>query len=181
MHLIDHELSDISKQQWENVARDSEHCSAAFRLASFTISILASFDIIESVDTETLETLFYNLPLAIQLIDDDMSIEYCNGITGLELLGQREEYMETVNDGRRVISKWISSDTQVVSEGVPVNSKLSSFWANKLDSLNGTSPLDYRIGEAFIKIMASVGSLNKTQSPDAVSYTHLTLPTNREV
>lgn len=169
VHLVNSELPETSKQQWESAVRDSEHCSAAFRLASFTSSILTSFDVIASVDTETLETLFYNLPLALQLIDDDLSIENCNGITGMELPAQREEYMEIVNDGRKVISKWISSDAQVVSEGVPVNSKLSSFWANKLDGLNGTSPLDYRIGEAFVKIMASAGSLSKAQSPDEVA------------
>lgn len=169
MHLVDHRLPDTFKQRWESVSRDSDHCSSAFRMASFTTGILSSFDTIEHVDTESLETLFYNLPLALQLIDDDLSIEGCNGITGMELSEQREEYMETLNDGRKVVSKWIHSDAEIISGGATLSSKLSSFWANQLDKLDGISPAAYRVGEAFVKIMASVGSLNKAKSTEEIT------------
>lgn len=169
MHLVDHGLSETFKQRWESVPRDSDHCSSAFRMASFTTRILSSFDIIEYVDTETLETLFYSLPLALQLIDDDLSIEGCNGITGMELSDQREEYTETVNEGRQVISRWIHSDAEIVSEGVTLSSKLLSFWENQLEKLAGTSPVNYRVGEAFVKIMASIGSPKKAKSPEEVT------------
>lgn len=169
VHLVEHGLSDTFKQRWESVPRDSDHCSPAFRMASFTTRILSSFDIIDHVDTETLETLFYSLPLVLQLIDDDLSIEGCNGITGMELSEQREEYTDTVNDGRQVISRWIHSDAEVVSGGTSLSSVLLSFWENQLERLAGTSPVDYRIGEAFVKVMASIGSPREARSPEEIT------------
>lgn len=160
VHLVDNELPEIFQKRWESIPRDADNCSSALRLAFFTTRIL-SLDIIQHIDTEGLETLFYNLPLALQLIDDDLSIENCNGITGLGLPEQREEYMEVVNDGRKVISEWIHSDSRTSSGGT-VSSMLSTFWEQKLERLDATSPVDYRVGEAFVKIMASVGSSTKS-------------------
>lgn len=165
MHLIDRELSEMFRKLWETVPRDSDNCSSAFRLAMFTTRILSSFDAVEQVDTEVLEVLFYNLPLALQLIDDDLSIENCNGVTGIGLSEQREEYMEIVNEGRKVISRWIDSDKQAGS-GVTVSSILSSVWESKLEKLSGTSPVDYRVGEIFVKIMINAGSLSAKSSED---------------
>lgn len=166
VHLVDYELPEGFRKQWESVPRDADHCSPALRLALFTTRVLSSFDIIGHIDTEEgLETLFYNLPLALQLIDDDLSIENSNGITGLGFPEQQEEYMEVVNDGRKIISKWIHSDSQVTSGGA-VSSLLFSFWESKLDNLGGASPMDYRVGEAFVKIMASAGSTSKAKSSE---------------
>jgi hypothetical protein len=164
VHLVDYKLSDEFRHKWESVPRDAENCSPALRLSLFVTRIL-SFDIIEYADAEALETIFYNLPLAIQLVDEDLSIENCNGITGIGLPEQREEYMEAVNDGRKVISKWIHSDKQAVSGGT-VSSELSSFWESKLDKLSGSTPVDYRVGEAFVKIMGSGGSMSKAKSSE---------------
>jgi hypothetical protein len=165
VHLVDYKLSYEFRNKWESVPRDAANCSPALRLALFVTRILSSFDVIEYVDAESLVTIFYNLPLAIQLVDEDLSIENCNGITGIGLPEQREEYMEAVNDGRKVISRWIHSDKQAVS-GKTVSSELSSFWESKLDKLSGSSPVDYRVGEAFVKIMGSGGSTSKARSSD---------------
>ncbi|KAJ5091452.1 hypothetical protein NUU61_006322 [Penicillium alfredii] len=140
IHLVQRELSESLKSLLLSIPRDSSHCSAAFRLATFTTRILSSLDIVNQLDKEDLETLFYFLPVAIQLIDDDLSIENCNGISGLELADQREEYMETVFNGRKV-----------------------------LEGLDGVSPVDYRVGEAFVKIMTSMDSIETSKSSDDVA------------
>ncbi|KAJ5581771.1 Zinc finger RING-CH-type [Penicillium sp. DV-2018c] len=103
VHLIQRELSDSFKALWPTIPRDSDHRSSAFRLAAFTVSVLTTSDLVKDLDQESLETLFYYLPLAIQLIDDDLSIENCNGISGLELADQREEYLEIVFSGRKLV------------------------------------------------------------------------------
>lgn len=119
------------------------------------------------MDKEDLETLFYFVPLAVQLIDDDLSIENSNGISGLELGDQREEYLEVVFKGRRVISDWVH-DKEYASHApqVTITSSLLSFWESKIEGLSGTSPLDYRIGEAFVKIM---GSAEISRSSDDIA------------
>jgi hypothetical protein len=170
VHLIQHDLSDSFKDLRLNIARDSAHNSAAFRLASFTIRILSSTHLNEHMDKEDLETLFYFIPLAVQLIDDDLSIENSNGILGLDLADQRDEYVELVFKGRRVISDWVhTKENTSYAPQIKVASSLLSFWESKLEGLSGTSPLDYRIGEAFVKIMGSVETLAASKSADDVA------------
>lgn len=168
VNLVQRELSDSFKAMWLAIPRDSARCSAAFRLASFAIGILSS-DISRKLDSESLETLFYFVPLAVQLIDDDLSIENCNGITGLELADQREEYLEVVFKGRQVVSDWINTKEPVGSSDLTLSSHLASFWQAKLEALNGTTPIDYRIGEAFVKIMSSADTLAQSKSADDVA------------
>lgn len=168
VHLIDRELPETFWEQYNNVSRDASHCSSAFRLAYFAARILSSFEVLEHLGEEDLETLFYNLPLALQLIDDDLSIEKCNGITGIQLPEQRDEYLEIVHEGRKVINKWIHSSSQASPEGT-ISSRLSSSWINKLDKLSGTSSVDYRIGEAFVKVMAGADSSSTSKSSEEIA------------
>ncbi|KAE8354998.1 hypothetical protein BDV28DRAFT_129930 [Aspergillus coremiiformis] len=159
VHIIDRHVSDESRRSYETAPRDPSHCSSALRLAYFTIRTLSSFDVTSQLGTDELETLFFYLPLAVQLIDDDLSIENCNGITGAVLPEQREEYMEVVSDGRSLINGWIRSKESVA----PL---ITSFWESKLESLTSTSAIDYRVGEAFVKIIESLDSSNYKSSEE---------------
>ncbi|KAE8336618.1 hypothetical protein BDV24DRAFT_109510 [Aspergillus arachidicola] len=159
VHIIDRHISDESRRRYETVPRDSSHCSSALRLAYFTIRTLSSSDITSQLGVEELQTLFYYVPLAVQLIDDDLSIDNCNGITGVLLPEQREDYMELVNDGRSLINRWAHLEESVVPS-------ITAFWESKLESLTGTSPADYRVGEAFVKIMEGQDSVNSKSSEE---------------
>ncbi|KAF7587779.1 hypothetical protein BBP40_006714 [Aspergillus hancockii] len=161
VHLIDHHISDESRSRYDTVPRDSSNCSSAFRLAYFTIRILLSFDATSELSAEELETLFYYLPLSVQLVEDDLSIDNCNGITGVMLPEQREEYLEVVSGGRSLIKGWSHSKESVASSMI-------AFWESKLGNLNGTSPVDYRIGEAFVKIIESTDSSYHKSSEEVV-------------
>jgi hypothetical protein len=155
--LVGRELSDSFKALWPTISRDSDHCSSAFRLATFTINILSTSEVVKCLEQDDLETLFQFLPLAIQLIDDDLSIENSNGISGLELADQREEYMEIVFTGRKVIGGWIRANEPVSSApDLTISSLFTKSWETRLEELKGTSPTDYRVGEAFVKIMTAV-------------------------
>lgn len=167
--LVDLHPSGKVLKELENVPRDSEHHSSAFRLAFFTVQLLSGCRLIEFVDSENLEALFFNLPLAIQLIEDDLRIQNCNGITGLQLPDQRDELMEIVNNGRQLIRDWANSK-KPLRDGADesMSSLLESFWQAWLDGLQGVSPLDYRIGEAFVDIMRALSPLAAT-SPEKIT------------
>lgn len=167
VHLIDRELSETFWEQYNSISRDASHCSAAFRLSYFATKILSSFAVTEHLGAEEIEALFYNLPLAIQLVEDDLSIEKCNGITGIQLAEQREEYLEIVKEGRKVIYEWVQSNSQI--SGETVSSRLIASWISKLDNLDGNSPVSYRIGEAFVKVMAGADSSKTSKSPEDVT------------
>lgn len=169
VYLIDHNLSDSFWQKLEGVSRDSDHCSSAFRLASYVAKVLSLPNVMESLGAEEREILFYYFPLAIQLIDDDLSIEGCTGITGLEDSEDREEYMEVVNRGRSIIDSWIHSDARLNSEGeTSISEALFNFWERSLESLEDTSPESYRVGEAFAKIMSEAETRKSTKSMDSL-------------
>lgn len=167
VHLIDRELPETFWEQYNSISRDASHCSAAFRLSYFATKILSSFAVTEHLGAEELETLFYNLPLAIQLVEDDLSIEKCNGITGIQLAEQREEYLEIVKEGRKVIYDWIQSNTEVGGEAL--SSRVIASWISRLEKLDSNSPVNYRIGEAFVKVMAGADSLKTSKSPEDVT------------
>ncbi|GAQ10558.1 hypothetical protein ALT_7879 [Aspergillus lentulus] len=169
VYLVNPEVSDTLKEQYRTIPRDSSGCSSAFRLAYFTIRVLSSFDITGNLSAGEQETLFHYIPLAVQLIDDDLSIENCNGITGLTHSDQREEYLEIVYDGRKLINQWTRSDGRPSERDATIASTILSFWQNKLEALNNTSPTDYRIGEAFVRLMNSIDSANKSKSTEDIT------------
>jgi hypothetical protein len=82
---------------------------------------------------------------------------------------QREEYLEIVYDGRKVINQWTSSDGRSPGRDETIASTILSFWQNRLEALNNTSPTDYRIGEAFVRLMNSIDSANKNKSTDEIT------------
>ncbi|EAW07440.1 ubiquitin-protein ligase RKR1 [Aspergillus clavatus NRRL 1] len=169
LYLVHRDLSDTFKEQYRSIPRDAGNCSSAFRLAYFTVRILSSFDIVSKLSAVELETIAYFMPLVVQLIDDDLSIENCNGITGLSHSDQRDEYMELVHDGRKMISQWARSEIQSFGTEESISSIILSFWQGRLEALGSTSPADYRIGEAFVKLMNSVDSPGRNKSPEDIT------------
>lgn len=167
VHLIDRELPETFWEQYKSISRDASHCSAAFRLSYFATKVLSSFAVTEHLGAEELGALSYNLPLAIQLIEDDLNIEKCNGITGIQLAEQREEYLEIVKEGRKVICEWIQSNTQIGGE--TVSSRVIAYWTSRLEKLDSNSPVNHRIGEAFVKVMAGADSSKTSKSPEDVT------------
>lgn len=154
VHLVNSKLSDSFWEKLEGVSRDSNRASSAFRLTSYATRVLAIPNVFESLDIGQRETLFYYFPLAVQLIDDDLSIEGSIGITGLELSEDREEYMDIVNKGRSVINNWAqgAKDKDLASDA------LSTFWERTIETISDTSPESYRLGEVFAKIMPEVAA-----------------------
>ncbi|KAJ5682594.1 hypothetical protein N7462_005759 [Penicillium macrosclerotiorum] len=170
VNLVQRDVSESFKALWLSTPRDSAHCSAAFRLATFTIKVLSSFEITKHLNSDDLETVLFYLPLAVQLIDDDLSIEQSNGISGLKLADQREEYLEIVLKGRKIISNWIHAKEPLNgSSDSTISSSLINLWEKRLEELNGTSPWDYRIGEAFTKIMTSSHAVEHSKSTEEIS------------
>ncbi|EED21464.1 RING zinc finger protein, putative [Talaromyces stipitatus ATCC 10500] len=161
VYLVANDLPGTGRQDLENIQRDSDDASSVFRLAYYVVRILSSQDVLVSLDAKQREGLFYYLPLALQLIDDDVSIEGSIGIAGLGLLEDRNEALETVSEGRSTIRKWIQSEARLVDGSRSVSEDLLVLWEEKVAELDNTSPESYRIGQAYAKIM-SEAELTKT-------------------
>ncbi|KAL4806594.1 hypothetical protein BDV18DRAFT_137864 [Aspergillus unguis] len=168
VHLVDREIPESLSKQYENIERDSNGCSAAFRLTHFTVRMLSSHDLLQHLGTEEFEALFSSLPLAVQLIEDDLDIEQYNHIAGSLTHELREEYRDIVNDARGLIRSWTLSNQHVQSSDETVASALVSIWKTKVDGLDDTSPTVYRIGEAFVKIVDGMSPSDLGYSSDGI-------------
>ncbi|EEA25585.1 hypothetical protein TMatcc_006184 [Talaromyces marneffei ATCC 18224] len=139
----------------DGIQRDSDGASSASRLTTYVVNILSSPDVLVSLGRKQREALFYHLPLALQLIDDDASIEGSIGLIGLSLTEDRDEALETVSEGRSMIRKWIRLDT--------VSEDLLTLWDQKVAELDNTSPESYRIGQAYATVKSEA---DPTKSSD---------------
>ncbi|KAL5045337.1 hypothetical protein BDW71DRAFT_184109 [Aspergillus fruticulosus] len=170
VHLVNGEVPESLSKRYENIKRDSNQCSAAFRLTHFTVRMMSLFDFTEHLDLESFEVLFFNLPLAVQLIEDDLDIEGYNNIAGTLTHELREEYRVIINEARKIIRSWCSSTRHVHSTEGAIASALASVWKAKLEGLDDTSPAAYRVGEAFAKLMDDMDPSDMGSSSEAVGY-----------
>ncbi|KAL4750686.1 hypothetical protein BDW72DRAFT_193622 [Aspergillus terricola var. indicus] len=165
VHLANREVPESLSKRFEDIKRDSNQCSAALRLTHFTVRIMSLFDFNKHLDQESFDVLFSNLPLAVQLVEDDLDIERYNHIAGPLTQELREEYRDIVNEARKIICSWRSSSQHVHSTEVTIASALASVWKAKLEGLDDTSPAAYRVGEAFAKLMNDM-------DPSAMGYSY---------
>jgi hypothetical protein len=170
VHLVNCDVPESLSKRFEDIKRDSNQCSSAFRLTHFTVRMMSLFDFNELLDQESLEVLFSNLPLAVQLVEDDLDIERYNHIAEPLTHELREEYRDIVNEARKIICSWRSSNQHVHSTEVTIASALASVWKAKLEGLDDTSPAAYRVGEAFAKLMNDMDPSAMDYSSEAVGH-----------
>lgn len=166
VNLLNNDLSATAQQDLLDVHRDSAGSSSAYRLVAYVVKILSSPNVLASLNPNQRGSLFYHLPLALQLIDDDVSIEGSVGIIGLEFSEDREEALEIVSGGRSLMSQWIRSEIRFSDNDHSTAEDLLALWEAKVGSLNDLSPESYRIGQAYAKVMSGV---DVTKTSDALT------------
>ncbi|KAN0079467.1 hypothetical protein V8E54_004681 [Elaphomyces granulatus] len=159
VYLIETEPSSSFLEKLERIPRDFDYFSCAFRLTYYVIKVLSSSSIMEVLNSEEQETLFYYLPIAIQLIDDDLNVEGCNGLIGSETSKSHEELMEVVHEGWALVRHWIVSIVQ--PDG---SENICAYWKQKLATLKDFSPEGYRVGQAFVRICSEAAILGTTEN-----------------
>lgn len=169
VHLVSNELSTSFWTKLENVPRDSSGESLAFRLTAYVTRILQLNNVFESLNSEQREVLFHYLPLALQLIEDDMSIEGSIGLVGLQLSEDYDGALEITSSGRSIVSAWVHSDAHPSGSQISISEELYSSWNRKIEAVNDVSPESYRIGEAFVKLMSQKESTKTSDELVSVS------------
>lgn len=165
VYLVSNDSSMTGRPDLDFIQRDSDGASSAFRLTTYAVKILSSPDVLETLHSKQREGLFYHLPLALQLMDDDASIEGSIGLTGPGLTEDRDEVLESVSEGRSMIRQWTHLDTQL-DDGRSISEDLLVLWDHKVAELDNTSPESYRIGQAYAKIKSEADA---TKSSDALT------------
>ena len=141
-----------------SVDRDYNQCSLAYRLAYFVANMLIRIpqpDYLES--KELRERLFLYLPLAIQLIDDDLNVEGSTGVVALDVPDIRDDCVNLVSEVRLIMKGWVDE----------ADSGLVKFWEDRLRDLRDDTAQTYRTAEVFTRIVSEKDSIGKLGSAES--------------
>ncbi|PGG96199.1 hypothetical protein GX51_07940 [Blastomyces parvus] len=164
--LADRSSPEGLSQELDSVNRDPYRFSSAFRLTFYATKVLSSTSL-EFVEQDAREILFFYLPLAIQLVNDDVSEEGSKGLLDLDILDIRDECAELVSEAGLIIKDWFHQSTTPTTEQEKPAPNIFNFWEEQFESLQGTSPKSYNIAETFAKVIAERDSPGTTRSAES--------------
>ncbi|PGG97584.1 hypothetical protein AJ79_09147 [Helicocarpus griseus UAMH5409] len=164
--LADRSLPQTLSEELDLVPRDPDRFSPAFRLMFYTTKLLTSAGL-EYVDQNLCEVLFLYFPLAVQLVDDDVTLQGSKGLLDLNVPDILDECADVVSEARHVIQQWVHSKTLATDQGETSASNIWMFWEKQFDSLKGDSPKTYNLAEAFARIIAERDSLETPGSAES--------------
>jgi hypothetical protein len=160
VYLVDTTISSSFRQELNSVPRDASHFTAAFRLTYYVTKVLSTLDTLEILDDGQREILSSYLPIAVQLIDEDLSIEGSNGITGFVTPELLEEGLDLVSEARSLIK--FTNHRNGAENGRKIDAV--DPWRGQLETLEGFSPKTYRLGETYSKSILDSDSLEASKS-----------------
>ncbi|KAK2810085.1 hypothetical protein FQN50_003279 [Emmonsiellopsis sp. PD_5] len=166
--LTDRSLPASLSKELDSIPRDPYRFSSAIRLTFFVTKVLA-LNGLEYVEPSLREVLFFYLPLGIQLVDDDVSLEGSKSLLDLDIPDIRDECADLVSEGRLLIRDWIQSPPTPAKgqEEEPSSYNLFSVWEQQLESLQGDSPKSYNIAETFARVSAEHDSVETVRSAES--------------
>ncbi|KAI5296494.1 hypothetical protein KEM55_005790, partial [Ascosphaera atra] len=140
------QTSDDQAAAAKQVPRDSQGLSSAARLAFYSARVLEVCHN-DSVDEDVRKAHYYYVPLAIQLIDLDISIKGSKKVLLLHDAEALDECVELATPARSLVQQWVQG-----------SQTFSNLWQSKVEALEGASPRSYYVGETAAKILAEKGS-----------------------
>ncbi|KAK2792620.1 hypothetical protein FQN52_003125 [Onygenales sp. PD_12] len=166
--LTDRSLPASLSKELDSIPRDPYRFSSAIRLTFFVTKVLASNGL-EYVEPSLREVLFFYLPLGIQLVDDDVSLEGSKALLDLDIPDIRDECADLVSEGRLLIRDWIQSPPgPAKGHEEELNSyNLFSVWEQQLESLQDDSPKSYNIAETFARVSTERDSVETIRSAES--------------
>ena len=114
--------------------------SMLFRLVLYTTRLLHDSDLATIQTAEQLNTLYLNYPLALQLVNEKLTIEAANNVWQDTSDEVAEEAAETLALGNSLIQQWIA------------DAELLKVWIERIRSIEPQDPQAYYHGLAFTDI-----------------------------
>jgi hypothetical protein len=132
---------------------DSNYFSPALRVVIFVLRLVADTDILSMVDAEQKEATFIFFPMAIQLVDDNLTVAGTNHMWNLYIDDLENEMAKIVSEGRKIMAKWIESSSNPTDPSQTEGGFLA-VWERELNHISGTSPYSFHLGRSFARIFA---------------------------
>ena len=134
------------------VPRDADDFSMAFRLALYTVKLLSLPSFIESLATTSAQAFYEWLPIALQLINEKLSLESANEAWSESTPEVLDEAADVLSDGNTIIQQLLGEDS------------FTSGWLAKFEDLQGSSVEAYIRGLAFADITSRLSQQDGGQT-----------------
>jgi hypothetical protein len=123
-----------------DMVRDADEFSLLFRLVLYVTKILSESEIMALQSAEQLRALYYYFPLALQLVNEKLTVESANDIWHNTSEEVTEEAAEVLSQGTTLIQSWLGDEL------------LIKIWIDAIRSSDDLSPRSYLHGQAFTEI-----------------------------
>lgn len=160
VYLVDMSIPKAVQQELNSIPRDPNHFTSAFRLTYYVTKVFSDPATLALIDVEQREVLCSCLPIAAQLIDEDMSIESSNGIVGPVTPETLEEGAELVSEVRLLVKSFVQGKDTGDIDAI-------GSWRDMLEALDDNSPKSYHLGDVYAKSILETDPLesNKPEEP----------------
>ncbi|KIX03547.1 uncharacterized protein Z518_07100 [Rhinocladiella mackenziei CBS 650.93] len=134
--MIDQDRKRPSSSQ----TRDADEFSLLFRLVLYVTKMLLESDMTDRLAIDPLRILYHYYPLALQLVNEKLTMESANEIWHNPSSEVTEEASHVLSQGNSLIQKWIKDDN------------LANIWIDSLRSTTDLTPRSYIYGLAFTDV-----------------------------
>ncbi|KAM5483810.1 hypothetical protein McanCB56680_002912 [Microsporum canis] len=141
--------------------RDRDNLTLAFRITYYVTKVLHFIET-RDIPLPFLENIFTYLPLAIQLIDDELSIEESTTILYIHTPEAKVIATEIVSEARVLMNGWIQRSCTTDAPGEADARSFVSFWERNLCNIEGNGPRAYRFAENFARIISERDAIAPT-------------------
>lgn len=124
------------------ILRDAEDFSMAFRLCLYVTKLAATSSFLESLNEASPEALYNYFPVALQLINEKLTLDTANEIWINSTPEVIDEASDVLSQANSIIQTWMSAS----------DSPFTSSWLVRVSELQGLSVETYLTGLAFADI-----------------------------
>jgi E3 ubiquitin-protein ligase listerin len=137
------------------ISFDSDSFSPALRVVLFALRLIADLDVLSLVSADQRESTFIYFPMAIQLIDDNLTIAGANHMWNMYVDEIENEMADVVSEGRQVMARWIRESSHTPSaDSAWVGKEFLAVWEAQLDNIQGCAPSMFHLGRSYARILS---------------------------
>ncbi|KAI1619165.1 armadillo-type protein [Exophiala viscosa] len=122
--------------------RDGDEFSLLFRLVLYATRMLSDTAIVEHLSSEHLRTLYYYYPLALQLVNEKLTLETANNIWENTSDEVTEEAAAILSEGNALVQQWLTVES------------LIEIWTQDMNSVTDLTFWSYLRGLTFVDIIS---------------------------
>lgn len=135
-------LDRDSKMQPLILSKDADEFSLLFRLILYVTRVLSDTTISTHLSGDQMNTLFHNFPLALQLLNEKLTLDSANELWHNTTLEVTDEAADVLSQGSALLQGWAQNET------------MATVWSDIIRSTSDLKPHAYIHGLAFTDVIS---------------------------